>query len=66
MRFVLSFLLCIILISGVQASALSPFFAPTPLSSKDLSIQRQKNNTIADNFIDEVNQHWTGIVHYLS
>ncbi len=66
MRFVLSFLLCIILISGVQASALSPFFSPTPLSNKDISFQRQSNNPSADNFIDAVNQHWTGIVHYLS
>ena len=66
MRFVLSFLLCIILISGVQASALSPFFSPTPLSNKDISFQRQNNNPSADNFIDAVNQHWTGIVHYLS
>lgn len=66
MRFVLSFLLCIILISGVQASALSPFFSPTPFSNKDISFQRQNNNPSADNFIDAVNQHWTGIVHYLS
>ena len=66
MRFVLSFLLCIILISGVQASALSPFFSPTPLSNKDISVQRQNNSPSADNFIDAVNQHWTGIVHYLS
>lgn len=66
MRFVLSFLLCIILISGVQASALSPFFSPTLLSNKDISFQRQNNSPSAGNFIDVVNQSWTGIVHYLS
>jgi len=55
-----------ILISGVQAWALSPFFSPTPLFNKDISFQRQNNSPSADNFIDAVNQHWTGIVHYLS
>jgi hypothetical protein len=55
-----------ILISGVQASDLFPFFSPTPLFNKDISFQRQNNNPSADNFINAVNQHWTGIVRYLS
>lgn len=56
----------LLIASGVIVFSHSHFFAPNPLQPLTSPTSQEKSQTWSINFIDAVNQSWTGIVHSLS
>ena len=56
----------LLLTSGVIVFSHLHFFAMSSPQSQEETLSHTKNKTWSVNFIDAVNQSWTGIVHYLS
>lgn len=66
MKQILLVFTCLLLASSVIVFSHSHFFSPTPLQHLTAPTSQEKTQTWSTNFIDAVNQSWTGIVHDLS